>query len=103
MMMCVEYAAEKGGVHVLRWILESDEATGDTSGQSLWREQVCVWAAKGGQLETLKWFRNQSLHCGPYSLDYAACMRAAAEHSHLEVVRWLELIQQKEGEEGDSR
>ena len=50
-----------------------------------WGENTCYDAAKGGQLEVLKWLRAQKPPC-PWS--EGACAYAA-RGGHLEVLKWL--------------
>ena len=75
----LQTAAYHGYLDVLRhWRVRSQS-------ERLWTEDVCDWAAIGGQLEALKLLRSQDPPC-PWSTQI---MMDAADHGQLEVLRWL--------------
>ena len=99
-------AAENGHVHVLRWLITRNgslcklrlnacrlaaqnghipvlELARDRDAFVFDHPTLCTWAAFGGKLETLKWL---IAHGSPVGADVA---KEAAEHGHLDVLKYL--------------
>lgn len=70
-------AAENGYCEVIEWLLTADKSS------RCFDETVCAAAAKGGQLETLKYLRSLG-----FELDDSVPCNAAKE-GHLHVLKWI--------------
>lgn len=78
--MALDYAATGGQLDILKWL----DGTGIIdSKQRLSRTSICAKVAGTGNLETLKWLRENGYGYSFSSITYAA------KGGHLEVLQWL--------------
>lgn len=76
-------AAERGHLHVLKWLRGSNPCQ--------WDERACQRAVEGGQFEVLKWLRSYSIHAstgGPCPWGESTCA-SAAEAGRLDILEWV--------------
>ncbi|WZN67299.1 putative ankyrin repeat protein [Chloropicon roscoffensis] len=69
----VDYAAFKGSVEILRWLMEEKE----------WKPYHYFWAGAGGSVKVLEYLKLKG-----YKFDESAC-QGAAEGGHLNVLKFL--------------
>jgi len=77
---CAGSAAWGGHIEVLEWLFT-------VGGSNIRHKRICAFAARAGQLETLKWLRLKAL-C-PW--DERVC-EFAAEYGHLGILQWARSV-----------
>lgn len=75
---CIEAAASRGHLHILKWIIESCATSRRLHGG----KNVCKYIAATGRLDTLMYVRAKG-----FSWDEETCSRAASQ-GHLEIIQW---------------
>ncbi len=75
------YAAEKGHIHVLEWMLE----------QAPLVSEAYITAIKGSQLETCKWIHTHGLPVSQIERSQFLCEEAAV-CGNLDILKWLRSV-----------